>query len=413
MLSKLAKIQLIVFVIVGLVAIVYVGAKYARLDKLAGVGMYKVVAELPDSGGIFTNAEVTYLGVPVGRVGQLKLTQKGVDVTLELNSGGPDIPASAVAVVASRSAIGEQFVDLQPTSTGAPYLADGSRITKSQLPPPLQDVVASAIDFTSSIPVDDLHTVITELGKAFNGQGENLTRLVDSLGKLSRAGVDNIGATVDLIDNSNVVLQTQAEQSDEILAWSRSINLITATLQSSDPDLRRLLTTGTLSATQISNLIQRNGGDLSKVVKDLGEVARTVQRAGYATSTTFAMLSALSAGSHTPAPGDGQIHFGVVLETNNPAACTRGYESTQAMIDRMKRQDPTFDIRYDEFPFNTDAKCTVPLGNPTGVRGAARAPYANPAYPQPWDSTPKKDPDKLNLNPLATQLAALMGVHAK
>ncbi|MDQ6345511.1 hypothetical protein NO268_08690, partial [Campylobacter jejuni] len=89
-------------------------------------------------------------------------------------------------------------------------------------------------------------------------------------------------------------------------------------------------------------------------------------------------------GSHTPAPGDGQIHFGVVLETNNPAACTRGYESTQAMIDRMKRQDPTFDIRYDEFPFNTDAKCTVPLGNPTGVRGAARAPYANPAYPQPW-----------------------------
>lgn len=65
MLSKLAKIQLIVFVIVGLVAIVYVGAKYARLDKLAGVGMYKVVAELPDSGGIFTNAEVTYLGVPV------------------------------------------------------------------------------------------------------------------------------------------------------------------------------------------------------------------------------------------------------------------------------------------------------------------------------------------------------------
>ena len=95
-------------------------------------------------------------------------------------------------------------------------------------------------------------------------------------------------------------MATQAEQSDEILAWSRSINLITATLQSSDPDLRRLLTTGTLSATQISNLIQRNGGDLSKVVKDLGEVARTVQPAGYATSTTFAMLSALSAGRPSP-----------------------------------------------------------------------------------------------------------------
>ncbi|MCH5644219.1 MULTISPECIES: MCE family protein [unclassified Gordonia (in: high G+C Gram-positive bacteria)] len=415
MISRFVKIQLIVFVIVGLVAMVYVGARYARLDKLAGFGTYKVTAQMADSGGIFTNAEVTYLGVPVGRVGELKLTQTGVDVTLDLDSGGPEIPASAVAVVASRSAIGEQFVDLQPRSSGAPYLEDGSTITRehTQLPPPLEDVVASAIDFTSSIPVDDLHTVITELGKAFNGQSENLTRLVDSLSRLSRAGVENLGATVALIEDSNVVLATQAEQSDEILAWSRNINLITATLQSADPDLRRLLTTGTLAATQVSNLIQKNGGDIAKVVSDLSQVVRTIEPTSFAVSPTFAMLSALSAGSYSPAPGDGQIHFGVVLETNNPASCTRGYEGTQAMIDRMKAQNPAFNVHYDEFPFNTNAKCTVPFGNPTGVRGAERAKYSNPAYPQPWDKTPKKDPDKLNLNPLATQLAILLGVHQK
>ncbi|AFR47653.1 MULTISPECIES: MCE family protein [Gordonia] len=413
MIGKLVKIQLIVFVIVGLVALVYVGAKYARLDKLAGVGMYTVTAKLPDSGGIFTNAEVTYQGVPVGRVGKLTLTSEGVDVALDIDSGGPEIPASATAVVANRSAIGEQFVDLQPTSSEGPYLKGGDTITKYSLPEPLEDVVASAIDFTDSIPVDDLNTVITELGRAFNGQGENLTRLVDSLGKLSRAGVDNLSETVALIQNSNVVLGTQADQSDAILTWSRNLNLVTATLASADPDLRRLLTTGTLSATQISELIQKNGNDLSKVVKDLAEVARTIEPATYTTSTTFAMLSALSAGSHAPAPGDGQIHFGVVLETNNPAACTRGYESTDLVLAEARRQNPDFDPRYDDFAFNTEAKCTVPFGNPTGVRSAERAQYANPAYPQPWDNTPKKDPDKLNLNPLARQLAALLGVRPR
>ena len=413
MIGKLVKIQLIVFVVVGLVALVYVGAKYARLDKLAGVGMYTVTAKLPDSGGIFTNAEVTYQGVPVGRVGKLTLTPDGVDVALDIDSGGPEIPASATAVVANRSAIGEQFVDLQPTSSEGPYLKGGDTITKYALPEPLEDVVASAIDFTDSIPVDDLNTVITELGNAFNGQGENLTRLVDSLGKLSRAGVDNLSETVALIQNSNVVLDTQADQSDAILTWSRNLNLVTATLASADPDLRRLLTTGTLSATQISELIQKNGNDLSKVVKDLAEVARTIEPATYTTSTTFAMLSALSAGSHAPAPGDGQIHFGVVLETNNPAACTRGYESTDAVLAEARRQNPDFDVHYDDFAFNTEAKCTVPLGNPTGVRSAERAQYANPAYPQPWDNTPKKDPDKLNLNPLAQQLAALLGVRPR
>ncbi|WP_338856896.1 MCE family protein [Gordonia hongkongensis] len=413
MIGKLVKIQLIVFVVVGLVALVYVGAKYARLDKLAGVGMYTVTAKLPDSGGIFTNAEVTYQGVPVGRVGKLTLTPDGVDVALDIDSGGPEIPASATAVVANRSAIGEQFVDLQPTSSEGPYLKGGDTITKYALPEPLEDVVASAIDFTDSIPVDDLNTVITELGNAFNGQGENLTRLVDSLGKLSRAGVDNLSETVALIQNSNVVLDTQADQSDAILTWSRNLNLVTATLASADPDLRRLLTTGTLSATQISELIQKNGNDLSKVVKDLAEVARTIEPATYTTSTTFAMLSALSAGSHAPAPGDGQIHFGVVLETNNPAACTRGYEGTDAVLAEARRNNPDFDPRYDDFAFNTEAKCTVPLGNPTGVRSAERAQYANPAYPQPWDNTPKKDPDKLNLNPLARQLAALLGVRPR
>ncbi|MCZ4537330.1 MCE family protein [Gordonia terrae] len=413
MIGKLVKIQLIVFVVVGLVALVYVGAKYARLDKLAGVGMYTVTAKLPDSGGIFTNAEVTYQGVPVGRVGKLTLTPDGVDVALDIDSGGPEIPASATAVVANRSAIGEQFVDLQPTSSEGPYLKGGDTITKYALPEPLEDVVASAIDFTDSIPVDDLNTVITELGNAFNGQGENLTRLVDSLGKLSRAGVDNLSETVALIQNSNVVLDTQADQSDAILTWSRNLNLVTATLASADPDLRRLLTTGTLSATQISELIQKNGNDLSKVVKDLAGVARTIEPATYTTSTTFAMLSALSAGSHAPAPGDGQIHFGVVLETNNPAACTRGYESTDAVLAEARRQNPDFDVHYDDFAFNTEAKCTVPFGNPTGVRSAERAQYANPAYPQPWDNTPKKDPDKLNLNPLAQQLAALLGVRPR
>ncbi|OCW86615.1 mammalian cell entry protein [Nocardia farcinica] len=413
MIGKLVKIQLIVFVVVGLVALVYVGAKYARLDKLAGVGMYTVTAKLPDSGGIFTNAEVTYQGVPVGRVGKLTLTPDGVDVALDIDSGGPEIPASATAVVANRSAIGEQFVDLQPTSSEGPYLKGGDTITKYALPEPLEDVVASAIDFTDSIPVDDLNTVITELGNAFNGQGENLTRLVDSLGKLSRAGVDNLSETVALIQNSNVVLDTQADQSDAILTWSRNLNLVTATLASADPDLRRLLTTGTLSATQISELIQKNGNDLSKVVKDLAEVARTIEPATYTTSTTFAMLSALSAGSHAPAPGDGQIHFGVVLETNNPAACTRGYEGTDAVLAEARRQNPDFDVHYDDFAFNTEAKCTVPFGNPTGVRSAERAQYANPAYPQPWDNTPKKDPDKLNLNPLAQQLAALLGVRPR
>ena len=377
---------------------------------MVGVGAYSVTVEMADSGGIFTNAEVTYLGVPAGRVGALRLTKSGVSVELVLDSVGPQIPDSATAVVANRSAIGEQFVDLQPSTTSGPYLHDGSVIERFELPRPLEDVVSSALDFADSIPVEDLRTVVTELGNAFSGQGENLTRLVTSLSNLSRRRRQHFG-------DRRPALQCRVRARHAgrcaILSWSHSIDLITAQLASSDPDVRRLLSTGTASASQLSALIDRHGGDMTAVVHDLGETLRTIAPTSYAVAPTFAMLSQLSASSHATAPGDGQIHFGVVLETNNPPACTRGYESTQRMIDEMRRRNPSFDLRYDDFPFNTAAACTVPQGNPTSVRGAARAPYANPRIAQPWDTTPKRDPDRLDLNPLARQLAALMGVHAR
>ena len=123
MITKLAKVQLIAFAIVGIVALVYAGAKVRRLDKLSGLGQYDVTVQMDkSSGGIFKNAEVTYRGTPVGSVGDLELTPEGVDVTLKLNKSAPKVPATAYAVIANRSAVGEQFVDLQPTSSSGPYL---------------------------------------------------------------------------------------------------------------------------------------------------------------------------------------------------------------------------------------------------------------------------------------------------
>ena len=49
----------------------------------------------------------------------------------------------------------------------------------------------------------------------------------------------------------------------------------------------------------------------------------------------------------------------------------------------------------------------------TGVRSANRIVFADPDVPQPWDLKPKVDPEKLNLNPIATQLAPLIGVTPK
>ena len=67
----------------------------------------RLSADFANSGGIFSNAEVTYRGVTVGKVGQLHIINKGVRVDLELDDcGSPKIPTNTSATIADRSVVG-------------------------------------------------------------------------------------------------------------------------------------------------------------------------------------------------------------------------------------------------------------------------------------------------------------------
>ncbi|HEX5770196.1 MAG TPA: MlaD family protein, partial [Nocardioidaceae bacterium] len=124
MISKRTKVQLVVFALITMVGVAYVGATYARLDRLLFDDSYRVVAHFEDSGGIFAGAGVSYRGVTVGQVGELEVTDQGVDVILEIDDDSAKIPLDTNALVANRSAVGEQYVDLLPNTDGGPYMGE-------------------------------------------------------------------------------------------------------------------------------------------------------------------------------------------------------------------------------------------------------------------------------------------------
>ena len=179
MITRTVKAQLIAFATLTAVGVSYVGAEYTGLvDEVLDRG-YTVRADFADSGGVFPGAEVTYRGVPVGKVGALRLTgSDGVSVTLDIEDGAPRIPADTLAVVANRSAVGEQYVDLQPRASRGPYLLEGSTIPRESTRVPLSttDMVLSLDRLVNSVGKDDLRVTVDELGKAFAGTGPNLGR---------------------------------------------------------------------------------------------------------------------------------------------------------------------------------------------------------------------------------------------
>lgn len=410
--SKTLRAQLIAFCVIAAVGIAYVGGNYVRLPSLLGIGQYQVYLDLPDTGGVFTNAAVTYRGTSIGRIGELSLTDEGVRVELDLDSSAPEIPADTVATVANRSAIGEQYVDLQPNSDGEPYLEDGDVLEagRDALPVRVNELLTSVDDLTRSVPLDDLEVMVDELGDAFEGRGPQLQRLSDSLIRLSDAGIRTMPELQALIRDGATVLDTQADQSAEIVSFSEDLRTVTEALRDSDSDIERLISTAPEFADESRRLVENSGEPLTRAVGNLSTTMKTVDPLAPSFQVLLQLLPALSAGGLSVAPGDGTIHFGLVLEMSNPTPCTQGYEGTQQIIDEMKAQDPSFDWQEENFPPNYDAECTVPFGSPTAVRGAERVAYADPEVSQPWDTKPKVDPDKLNLSVAATQLAELQGL---
>ena len=86
MIRRGVKVQLVVFLIITIVGVSYVSARYVGLgDAAARRPATSSPPTSRESGGIFENAEVTYRGVAVGRVDRLRLADDGVHVDLRID----------------------------------------------------------------------------------------------------------------------------------------------------------------------------------------------------------------------------------------------------------------------------------------------------------------------------------------
>jgi phospholipid/cholesterol/gamma-HCH transport system substrate-binding protein len=390
------KVQLLVFVALTLLGVSYISANYIGLPSfLLGARTCTVTADLSDSGGIFTSAEVTLRGVAIGKVGALQLTPDGVQVELDLAScDHPLIPADTEAVVTDLSAVGEQYMNLIPPDSKGPYLREHSVIPVShtKLPIATQVLLTNLDNLANSVNDNNLGTVITELGTAFNGQGGNLQRLLDAGNQLLVAAQKNFPATESLIKTASTVLATQLKEGSALQSWAHNLNLLTAQLKASDPTIRSLLTNAPSDLDIVNAFVKNNAGDLGVLLANLDTTGQIIsgvvdpatgQLSGGNLSGIEVLLEAypgVIAGGETVGQS-GTARLGMVLQSNynDPPDCEPGYQAT------VKR------LPSDTAPAapNTAAQCTLPPSSGTDVRGAANAPGGDPVYAGPAGVFPR------------------------
>ncbi|CAM3410727.1 MlaD family protein [Nocardioides dubius] len=359
MLSRSVRVKLTAFVIVGLLATTYLAVKYLGVGSFGGD--YRVSVQLTEAGGLFENGEVTYRGVPVGRIDSLRATSDGVEVVLRLDGGGPEIPADAAVTVANRSAIGEQYLDLAGQGTGGDKLADGDRIdaTDAMLPPPIDELLTSGRSFLSSVPRDDLATVIDETYEWTRDGAEPLRQLNTTLSSFAETAEANFVVTASLIRNSGQVLDTQLASQESIRAFSKDLAVFAKAMEDSDAELRELIENTPQVAREFQKVIQQVGGPLGDLMANLVTPAQVfgINAAGVRNSM-INLPEAMSIG--WAVNGSQGLNFGLAQTYFDPKACTTGYGGTTVR--------PGLDTSKGE-PFNLMAGCDVAPSSGTAVRG--------------------------------------------
>lgn len=376
MITRRTKIQLLVFLVITLLGVSYVGAKYARLTRLVYDPSYTVVVHLASSGGLFAGGEVTYRGVEIGRVSKLVLTDDGVDAYLDIENSYDTIPADTLAVVGNRSAVGEQYLELQPQTDEKPYLENDSEIAvaDTRTPLPTEKLLADISTTVSSVDRDALSTTIGELGKAFAGTGKDLQRLIDTGTSFLQTANDNFDTTAALIRDSNVVLRTQVDQTSAIKTFASQLSQFSAVLAGADPDLRRLIDNGSTAAIELRTFLQDNQVELGDLINNLVTTGKVVVAnipgiEQFLVIYPYVVEGSFTVVSKSPDTGLYDAHFGLII-TNNPV-CTNGYESTK----KRPPQDGS------NRPMNTAVKCADPItkSDPRGVQNLT-LPRVAPGY---------------------------------
>src|SRR6185312_6452698 len=231
--TRRTKVQLMIFALITMLGVTYVGATYAQLNRLFYDTSYTVVAHFEDSGGMYAGGLVSYRGVRVGDVDKLVLTRDGVDAYLSIDKGWDGkIPADSLAVVGNRSAVGEQYVDLQPQTDDGPYLHNGSQIARAdtRTPLPTQKLLADISNTVESVNRRSLRTTVHELGTAFAGTGPDLRRIIDTGTSFIHEANRNFDVTTALIRDGNTVLHGQIASADAIRSFAHDLRLFSGTL---------------------------------------------------------------------------------------------------------------------------------------------------------------------------------------
>lgn len=238
-------------------------------------GRFTVTADFAESGGVFTNQEVTYRGVLVGRVGDLELNDDGVDVELLIDREWEGrIPAASIARIQSKSPVGEQFVNLTPSGPSEDTLEHGDLIARAntELPVDFQRLLSALDRVLADVPPEASRRVVQEFAAGLRGRGDDIGTILTSLGTLADTFADVAPEQQRLLANGTRAGAEFVRTRDAFAAALRAADKVAAGIGDEPEELRALFAANDRVARAGIRLLARRDDDFESGIGALSDL---------------------------------------------------------------------------------------------------------------------------------------------
>jgi phospholipid/cholesterol/gamma-HCH transport system substrate-binding protein len=303
---------------IALAVVIAVGVYYIAFDVMQyriASPPFAVTVLMPSAGGLYTGADVTYRGVDVGTVTALDLNPDDVAVKLGIDPG-QRIPDNGLVRVKELSALGEQYLDLQPSKATGPDLRSGTVIAADRviLPTPIGTTLVDLGQMLRNINTQALQTNESFLASAFVGTGPDLRTIIVTGQQLFNALVKAQPETVNLVVDGQKDLATLEATDGDFGTFSAGLASLTAQLRDSNTAIQELISNSQAAESELNPFLEADSTQIAGLVSNLAIDSQVSDQYQAQVQAIFQLLPVVSQDLASVA-GGGQIHGELDINT--------------------------------------------------------------------------------------------------
>lgn len=360
--SRAVIVQLVAFVVIGVVATVF-GVRYVAGPQSFG-GAIDVTVLASDAAGVDEGTSVTYRGVPIGNVTSVTVDPPddapAVSITVSLDPGSR-IPRDATARVVRASALGIRALDVAADTEDGPYLRSGDEIAApvADQPLPLGDMLSDVASLLGGVDPESVRALGQTASTALDGMGPTLRGIIRDSGRISGMLHEHAGTFASLAADGLPVLHALAEEADGFPGMVRAGRTVTGALVDHRDDLAALLDDAPPALRRVGDLLTAARPNISGLLVGADTVTEIIGDRDASLEAGLTSIPTALSQLSTVVHGD-RADF-VLVATQGPACY---YDTPRRRVGDESPREP-----------NLDLYC--PPGKDLAQRGARAAPRPN------------------------------------